>query len=259
MFAFAPTYAALEDNSIEAELDAQKVKTLNTDFKLKSFESCQNMEDVMGDYIKDYWKNNKQNYYRYPMMLDDVMFWSMEKSEDAVMETSVVADNAVWGAVTSDFSQTNNQVAWVDESDIIKTDGKYIYYFNDSDSYVYIVSVANKEIVKKIKVPKTFYSPILYLGNNTLTILSSWYSNQDYSAKWYYINRNDKTYVIVFNIADVKAPKLDKLYITDWSLTQSRKIGDYIYVISNNYFNIPYYTFKSEDDIDFSVSDIMPQ
>ncbi len=260
LFAFAPTYAALEDNSIEAELDAQKVKTLNTDFKLKSFESCQNMEDVMGDYIKEYWKNNKQNYYRYPMMLDDVMFWSMEKSEEAVMETSnVVADQASGSPATPDFSQTNNQVVWVDESDIIKTDGKYIYYFNDSDSYVYIVSVANKEIVKKIKVPKTFYSPILYLGNNTLTILSSWYSNQDYSAKWYYINRNDKTYVIVFNIADVKAPKLDKLYITDWSLTQSRKIGDYIYIISNNYFNIPYYTFKSEDDIDFSVSDIMPQ
>ncbi len=255
LFIFVPTYASLEDNSIELELDTQKVKTLNSDFKLKSFESCQNMENVMSDYIKKYWENNKKNYYRYPTMVDDVMFWNMEKSDVAV-ETTSVESNSIWD---TSFSQTNNQVTWVDESDIIKTDGKYIYYFNDSDRFIYIVSVNDKKILKKISIPSSLYSPVMYLWWDKLTIVSSWYSNFDYSSKWYYINRNDKTYVIVFNISEIENPKLEKMYITDWNLSQSRKIGDYIYVISNNYFNIPYYDFKSVDDIDFSVSDIMPQ
>jgi len=63
----------------------------------------------------------------------------------------------------------------------------------------------------------------------------------------------------VFNIANVSSPKLEKLYITDGDYSQSRKIGDYIYVISNNSFNIPYYNFKTVDDIDFSISKVMPQ
>ncbi len=34
------------------------------------------------------------------------------------------------GGAGSDFSKTNVQVAGVDESDIVKTDGKFHYYYN---------------------------------------------------------------------------------------------------------------------------------
>jgi len=36
-------------------------------------------------------------------------------------------------------------------------------------------------------------------------------------------------------------------------------IGKYLYVISNNYFNIPYYNFKSEDDITVNINNIIPK
>lgn len=251
LITFSNAYASLEDNSIQLELDSQKVKTLSTDLNLKSFESCQNMEDVMWNYIKEYWKNNKQNY-RYPLMVDDVMYSNMEKSEEVTSSDIPMGDS-------NDFSQTNNQVSWVDESDIIKTDWKYIYYFNDSDNYIYIVSANDKKVLKKISIPSNLYNPVMYLWWDKLTIVSSWYYDYDYSSKWYYINRNDKTYVIVFNVSNIESPKLEKMYITDWSLSQSRKIWDYVYVISNNYFSIPYYNFKTEEDIDFSISNIMPQ
>ncbi len=263
-FTFSTVNAAVEDNSIIDELKWTDVKTLNSDFKLKSFNSCDNMETVMGDYIKTYWRNNKTRFYNYPMynikwwiMVDDML---METTSDTVASSVTDKSNTVWAWLSSDdYGKTNTQVDWVDESDIIKTDGKNIYYYNDSDHFVYIVSVDDKAIIKKIKIPESFYNPVLYLWNNTLTIISSWYSNYDYSAKWYYINRNNKTYVIVFNIANVSSPKLEKLYITDGDYSQSRKIGDYIYVISNNSFNIPYYNFKTVDDIDFSISKVMPQ
>ena len=46
------------------------------------------------------------------------------------------------------YSNTNVQVRGVDESDIIKTDGKYIYYINKRE--VFIIESSGMEIIKKI-------------------------------------------------------------------------------------------------------------
>jgi hypothetical protein len=40
-------FAAVEDDSIIKELEKTNVQTLNIDFKLKSFESCESLEKVM--------------------------------------------------------------------------------------------------------------------------------------------------------------------------------------------------------------------
>jgi len=56
----------IEDTSIIDELEKQEIKALDFDFKLKSFESCDGLENVMGKYIKEYWKNNKKRW-GYPM------------------------------------------------------------------------------------------------------------------------------------------------------------------------------------------------
>jgi uncharacterized secreted protein with C-terminal beta-propeller domain len=84
---------------------------------------------------------------------------------DSVMreESAVSSPNTGGAGGGVDYSQTNIQVQGVDESDIIKTDGNYIYYYNSSDNYVYIVSITDKKVAKKIKIPDTFYSPVLYL------------------------------------------------------------------------------------------------
>jgi hypothetical protein len=50
------------DTSIIDKLDESKIEELNVDFKLKTFKSCENLESVMGKYIKDYYKNNKSRY-----------------------------------------------------------------------------------------------------------------------------------------------------------------------------------------------------
>jgi len=57
----------------------------------------------------------------------------------------------------------------------------------------------------------------------------------------------------VYDITQKSSPVLEKLFMIDGNLTQSRRIGDYVYVISDNSFHIPYYTFQSEEDIDVSV------
>ena len=268
IFSFWNTFAdmvkddSIIDNSIIDKLEKTEVKELNFDFSLKSFESCEGLKNVMEKYVKDYWKNNKGKW-AYPVLYR-TMWWPqidiamdnavMEKSESAVSNNT----DWVWGW-SDDFSKTNTQVDGVDESDIVKTDWEYIYYYNQTDKFVYIVKAEELEIVKKIKLPSNFYNPVLYIWKNRLTIISSGYSNVKYSPYDYWINRNSKTYTIVFDTTNIERPVLTKLYVAEWDLRKSRKIGDLIYVVSNNSFAIPYRNFKNIDDIKIDLKKILPK
>ena len=258
LFFINSSYAAVEDTSIIDELNKTEIKNLDFDFNLKSFKSCDWLEKVMGDYVKDYWKNNKDKW-NYPMYGN---VWWPVMMEDTAIEKSVIApapEQGMWWWGGLDYSKTNVQVEWVDESDIVKTDWKYVYYYNETDKYVYIVNVSDLTILKKIKLPDTFYGPVLYIWWNKLTIIASGYSNIDYSRMGYWINRNSKTYTIVFDTTNINNPILSKLYVSDWSLVQTRKIWDLVYVVSNNNFSIPYYNFKSESDIVIDSSKLLPK
>lgn len=215
------------------------------------------MNTVMNDFMNKYYQYVPQPIYynRWPMMLNDTLsatdwasVWASTPTASPVAEQKKVSSNAVgWGV--PDYSKTNTQVLGVDESEITKTDGKYIYYvsdYYDNDAqkqvkYVYVVKAtpANAmEVVRKIRLPDNFSGTELYLTDNKLVILSNGYSQADYS--WYWINRNTKTYVMVMNTTDFK---LEKLYIVDGTFSQSRRIGDYLYVISQNSLQFPYYVY----------------
>lgn len=252
------------DTAIIDKLDESKIKELNVDFKLKSFESCEDLESVMGKYIKDYYKNNKSKYNRNMFSIDfwwqpEMLWMAMDDSIDSVSKVKSISKVNSTSTSNDDFSKTNSQVSWVDESDIIKTDWKYVYYYNDTQKIIYIIDTTENKVLKKIALPKTFNSPVLYIWDNKLVILANGYSNTNYSKRGYYINRSSKTYTIVYDITDKSTPKLEKLYVNDWDLRKSRKIGKYVYVISNNSFAVPYYNFKSVDDIKININNIIPK
>lgn len=250
------------DTSIIDKLDESKIEELSIDFKLKTFNSCEDLESVMGKYIKDYYKNNKSRYNQRIMYKN--FWWQPEIMEvdmamDSMNETTSVAQETKSVSGKSDFSKTNTQVKWVDESDIIKTDWKYVYYYNANQRLIYIIDTTENKVLKKIALPKSFNQPVLHIWDNKLVILANWYSKTNYSKRGYYINRNSKTYTIVYDTTDKANPKLEKLYVNDWNLRKSRKIWKYVYVVSNNSFNIPYYDFKSVDDIDININNIIPK
>jgi hypothetical protein len=78
-FTLSNTFASdIEDTSIIDELNKEEVKQLDFNFNLNSFESCDNLENVMSEYIKTYWKNNKDRW-NYPVMYrNDVIFETMD-------------------------------------------------------------------------------------------------------------------------------------------------------------------------------------
>ena len=74
-------------------------------------------------------------------------YWGMEEA----LGTPMMAMDAESGGSrqnsksTSDYSETNVQVAGVDEADIVKTDGKYIYVVsnNQFSKYHYLLILCN--------------------------------------------------------------------------------------------------------------------
>ncbi len=250
--------ANLEDNSILDELTKETVEELTHDYTLQTFQSCSAMEEVVEEYIKAYWKYNKRTPFPVfrslaPGIVEDGVQIEADVSESAALKQS--SDTVAVG----DFSETNIQVQGVDEADVIKTDGTYIYYYNQSNTAIYIVHAANREVLKKINLPKNFWNPVLYIDDDRLIIVASGSSTTDYSSRGYFINRNSKTYTIVFDTADKSNPELLKLYSSDGNMTNSRRIGDKLYVLSNNYFNFPYWQYKDIDDIDIDVESILPK
>jgi len=84
LFTVFSVNASDTDTSIIDKLDESKIEELNVDFKLKTFNSCENLESVMWKYIKDYYKNNKS---RYNQMIMYKGFWWVEPMDNMVLNS----------------------------------------------------------------------------------------------------------------------------------------------------------------------------
>ena len=91
--------------------------------ELKTVSSYSEIFKQLSSYYKEA-QNRNDGYYT--TTTEDVM----EESTEVEMETEApTAANTATGE-SKDFSETNVQVEGIDEADIIKTDGRYIYYLN---------------------------------------------------------------------------------------------------------------------------------
>lgn len=133
-----------------------------------------------------------------------------------------------------DYSLTNVQVAGVDEGDVIKTDGTYIYALVYNDLYIIKAEPsAESQVISKL----TFKSrpEDLYINGDRLVVFGS--DDQIYTTKTYesFRRRNSYTFLKVFDIKDRKNPILLRDLDFEGNYTDSRLIGDYLYFITNNY------------------------
>ncbi len=136
---------------------------------------------------------------------------------------------------SADFSKTNIQVLGVDEGDVIKTDGEYIYYLRDVKlSVVKAVPADAMKVEYTVTFPTADFIPTeIYTDKTRLTVIGTSYYN-------------NKTYVFVYDITDKKNIKKVREFTSNGAYNNSRKIGDTVYVISN--LSV-YDVYKSKDEI----------
>ncbi len=120
-----------------------------------------------------------------------------------------------------DYSTTNIQVEGVDEPDLVKNDGKYIYVI--AGNQVIIVDAfpaENMEILSEINISNPFE---MFINEDKLIVFSVDY--KQYS----------QTIVSIYDITDRESPELEKEISLDGNYVTARMIDNYVYLIANQY------------------------
>lgn len=139
---------------------------------------------------------------------------------------------------TKDYSTTNIQVENVDEADIVKTDGDYIYSISEDN--VIITDVKDPKQPKVVATVKSEDDDIpedIILYKDKLVVIST-KGNQ--TQRYYYNNRMN-TIVKIYNITSREKPVLTKSYEMYEPYYTSRCIDNVLYVISSG-------NLRKEDD-----------
>jgi inhibitor of cysteine peptidase len=266
LFASISTFAAIDDTQV-----IDRESTTVSDINLKSFASCEAMDTVLTKYFKQ-------------TLIDQVSMYGGSLGKPVMMENatanpspSLERGGIGGGGGDVGFSQTNVQIAGIDEAEVVKTDGKYIYYASnqpDADGFNYVtitraVPASDMSLVKRIKLPSNYGNIQLYLADGRLTILANrWNQNYVYNPTPVNIWNGSVTVVVVYDITDPTQPQLSRFYTVNGDLSQSRRDGDYLYVLSQNYVSLntwgPVGMYSKEEvstymDKKFEVDTILPQ
>ncbi|MBU0707122.1 beta-propeller domain-containing protein [Patescibacteria group bacterium] len=154
---------------------------------------------------------------------DDISF--------SVEESVGFAAPSILKSANEDYSNTNIQVAGVDESDIIKTDGDYIYAVVKQK--VYIIDARPAQDAKIIStITLDGYISDIYINENSLVVFGS----ESYigNKSFYEDIRPNSSYTFfkVYNTKDKGDPQLVRDLDFEGNYTNSRMVGDYVYFLT---------------------------
>lgn len=192
-----------------------------------------------------------KRYYIDDMLSVDSITNANSKNETATNE------------VANDYSKTNTQVQGVDEADIVKTDGTYIYYLtNEKLTIINTENASQMKEMSTIKFDETFTPEEIFLNNDKIIVIGKRYEYDKTERKigidedFLYPNYMDKTYTSakLYNVKDKINPTLERTVEVEGDYLTARMIGSNVYIASNKYMYYAYIcnTYKStelnEDD-----------
>ncbi|MCJ1908078.1 beta-propeller domain-containing protein [Planococcus ruber] len=167
-------------------------------------------------------------------------------ADSMASEESSSADAA--GGEGGDFSSTNNQVEGVDEADLVKTDGSFIYSISDSSVVISDVrNPAEMNVAAKLLFKQDMYPQQLFLSGNTLVVLGSQYSVLPTEGKINDYQRHvGLTSVYLYDIQNPASPQLIREFGTEGDLNGARLTEKMLYFVTNVYPD--YWMMESQKD-----------
>lgn len=194
--------------------------------------TAQTTYDDVYSVVNKYIKANRENFF-------DILYdFSYAKgSSDAAMPESSVLTGGVddgdrgtasaWGDPTEDSSTTNNQVVGVDEADIVKNDGKYIYRIKNGHLYIFETNGGELKLISnKAVAGYNEHAVEMFLGKNRVTVLIRCYEQQNAVTKIKYLDITDKADPSVINTVKQSG-----------HYTQARMVNNTVYVLSEYWLN----------------------
>ena len=168
----------------------------------------------------------------------------------ALLETEI-ADGAITEGVienttetaSADYSSTNLRTEGVDEGDIIKTDGKYLYVLtwaqDGKGKELHILETDKEKLTELSKIEGLSWSTEFYLQKDQLILVAS----EEVEAlsqgveEIYCVSYNEhqKTNIMLYDLQKKEAPKLISTLSQDGSYETSRIFDGVLYTISRFY------------------------
>ena len=224
LYSEADTASLMAEQDTESSVQPEEV-TASGEFKQADseeelYKTLQELEKQTGSYARG----------------GDIMLLE-ESAEIATMDAGVT-DTAANQKVTgeADFSQTNVREAGVDEGDVVKTDGSYLYILKSSAS-VRIVDIRGTKMKEIAKIqPEKLNESIedLYLDGDRLMLVTTGYesSMEEAESDMYTVNRYQYTALTVYDITEREHPEMAGRITQEGDYRQSRKKGDYVYLLT---------------------------
>jgi inhibitor of cysteine peptidase len=200
---------------------------------MKNFSS----QDELRNYLLT--QSTLQGAFPYFGPFDAINLGSQYGAQIGSIMPSEVKGLSVAGSNAESYSTTNVQVAGVDEADMVKTDGEYIYLL--SNNTVFIVKAYPPEqaaIISKLVFNDT-YAVEIFVSGDRLAVLECGYNDvQPYPYLGFWSNSrpftiNVKTSIEVFDISDKAHPTHLADFTMSGSYFNSRMIGDYVYLVAS--------------------------
>lgn len=232
-----------------------ETKTSNK-LTLKTVDNFENFYEIAKEYTKTT-NNNARN-----LEYDD----SLSINDSDYSKSSSLSPGSINQSTqeSSNYSKTNIQVEDVDEADIVKTDGKYIYYVVGKK--IIIADISKKDElsqISEIDFSTEKYTPSeLYINKNKLIILGN---ENEYSydtgitvkettdsvyKKGIY---KQKTVAKIYDLSNIEDPTKERTIEIEGNYVSSRMIDNNIYFIGNKSVNTNNIAKYEIDDLDEDV------
>ena len=210
------------------------VKSEEETATLKGFVTASGYEDIYA-YVDAYWKEvEKQN--KGIWLADGVM--KEAAVEDMAVTTGAAPMEKSSGA---SHSETNVRQEGVDEADVVKTDGEYIYALQDSGDAIAIIAAKDgaMEQAGMIEMDEDVYIREFYVTGDKLVYVASRYSD-DYDAIMQRVKsvfNAESVMAVTLDISDVANPVELGRVSQSGTYSGSRMNGGYLYLFSESYMN----------------------
>ncbi len=182
----------------------------------------------------------------------------MEMPATAAVEPSSLDSAKSAAPIKGDYSKTNAQVAGIDEGDIVKTDGDYIYILrNGRDLVILSADGADTDVLSMTQVvineeyhyddykeksggyessSKSQYATEMYVENGVAAVISNYNSWHEIYKDGVWSNDNENYIALdLYDVSDPYAPVKIDSFGQDGTYSSSRLMNGELYLITRYY------------------------
>jgi hypothetical protein len=148
----------------------------------------------------------------------------------------------------------------------VKTDGNYIYSFQEGESAIVILDAKTLQRVGSIKIPKNYSGVNFYVTKNKLVLTAS--KSLQLKNSWtYWYNYSQKSIIALYDISVPQKTRLVRNIEVDGYLSDSRLAdnGMMTAVVATSYWMPPVYRYYDSTSkmvsptFDYTTKNLMPR